>query len=148
MINDRPGTPAELTPHLNVALTWSGKRVFDVGKPGRPSIRLDSDSQDGPSPPEALLCALAGCTAVDVLDILEKRRTPATSLDINVIAERKDATPRRISKVHLAYTIVGPGVERVHAERAIELAVTKYCTVRDTLDPEMPVHWSLELREA
>ena len=50
-----------------------------------------------------------------------------------------------MTKVHLAYRITGSAVEREHAMRAIELAVTKYCSVRDSLDPEMPVTWSLEL---
>ena len=43
------------------------------------------------------------------------------------------------------YDVDPSGIERVHAERAIELAVTKYCSVRDSLDPNLPVEWSLEL---
>jgi len=45
----------------------------------------------------------------------------------------------------LAYRIAGEGIERVHAERAIELAVTKYCSVRDSLNPDIPINWTLEL---
>ena len=48
-------------------------------------------------------------------------------------------------KVHLAYRITGGGVEHDHALRAIDLAVTKYCSVRDSLDPELPVTWSLDI---
>jgi putative redox protein len=48
-------------------------------------------------------------------------------------------------RIHLAYRMRGAGVERAHAERAIELAITKYCSVRDSLDPAIPVEWSLEL---
>jgi putative redox protein len=77
--------------------------------------------------------------------ILQKRRTPVESFEMDVIAERAEGTPRRLMKAHLAYRIRGRGIEREHALHAIELAVTKYCTVRDTLDPEMPVTWSLEL---
>ena len=77
--------------------------------------------------------------------ILEKRRTPIAALEMEVIAERAPESPRRLTKVHLAYRITGPGIERSHAERAIEKGVTKYCTVRDTLDPDMPVTWSLDL---
>jgi putative redox protein len=91
------------------------------------------------------VCALATCTAVDVVLILEKRRTPVRSLDMDVVAERAAEIPRRLLKVHLSYRIRGPGIERDHALNAIELAVTKYCTVRDTLDPAMPVTWSLDL---
>ena len=66
-------------------------------------------------------------------------------MEMDVIAERKDGTPRRLLKAHLGYRITGNGIERVHAESAIAKAVTKYCTVRDTLDPDMPITWSLEL---
>ncbi len=147
MINDRPGSASELRADLTIGVQWKGERLFDAGRAGAPTIRIDGDSNDGPSPPETLLSALATCTAVDVVDILKKRRTPPTTLDIDVIAERKDGTPRRVTKVHLGYRIVGTGIDRAQAERAIELAVTKYCTVRDSMDPDMPVTWSLDLRD-
>ena len=53
--------------------------------------------------------------------------------------------PRPLTHARLVYKIRGPGIERVHAERAIELAVNKYCSVRDSLDPNVPVEWALEL---
>ncbi|MEY4609594.1 MAG: hypothetical protein RL625_1811, partial [Gemmatimonadota bacterium] len=89
--------------------------------------------------------ALASCTGVDIVDILEKRRTPVASLDIAVTGQRADATPARLIAVELRYRIGGAGIERAHAERAIELAVTKYCSVRDSLDPNLPITWTLEL---
>lgn len=147
MINDKPGSAADIRADMLVDVTWLGEHRFDAGRPGGPTIRIDADSKESTSPPEALLSALASCTAVDVVDILTKRRTVPTSVDIAVTAERRETPPRRITKAHLAYTIVGGGVDRAHAERAIELAVTKYCTVRESLDPEMPVTWSLELTD-
>ena len=146
MKNDRPGTIEEVRGDLRVGVRWTGGLAFEAGGKGdRPQLRICGHSRDGQSPPEALLCALATCTAIDVVLILEKRRTPVASLEMEVIAERAAESPRRLTKVHLAYRIAGPGIERAHAERAIEKGVTKYCTVRDTLDPEMPVTWSLEL---
>jgi putative redox protein len=67
------------------------------------------------------------------------------TLDVKVTAERKSEVPRRVLRAHLAYTISGAGIDHTQTMRAIELAVTRYCTVRDTMDPEMPVTWSLEL---
>ena len=145
MKRDGPGSADTVRADLKVGVRWTGAVGFEAGPAGRPMLRIDGDSKDAPSPPETLLCALATCTAVDVVLILEKRRTPVASLEMDVIAERADATPRRLTKAHLAYRISGAGVERAHALRAIELAVTKYCTVRDTLDPDMPVTWSLSL---
>ena len=143
--NDRPGSPDEVRADLRIGVRWTGGVQFDAGVTGGPLLHIDGNSQQGQSPPETLLCALATCTAVDVVLILQKRRTPIEALELEVTAERKDETPRRLVKAHLAYRIAGTGIERVHAERAIEKAVTKYCTVRDTLDPDMPVTWSLEL---
>jgi putative redox protein len=145
VIHDRPGSADALRADLKIGVRWTGGLGFDAGPDGRTTLHIDGDSKRAPSPPETLLCALATCTAVDVVLILEKRRTPVQSLAMDVVAERAEGTPRRLVKAHLGYRITGKGIERDHALRAIELAVTKYCTVRDTLDPDMPVTWSLEL---
>jgi len=133
------GRPSE------VSLKWVSEHNFDVRRPGRPAARLDGDGITGPSPVDALLGALASCTAVDVVDILAKRRTPVEFLEIDVVAKRVDTIPRRLEHVTLNYRIGGGGIERVHAERAVELAVTKYCSVRDSLRPDVPVEWTIEL---
>ena len=112
-------------------------------------MRLDGSGADrAQRPSTALLSALAACTAVDVVDILAKRRTPVESLDDRRRRPtRFDGTPGRLTRVRSCITLRGAGIERVHAERAIELAVTKYCSVRDSLDPATPVTWRLELAE-
>lgn len=136
-------------PPSTVRVTWDSDHRFDgVRQSGGPSIHMDSSGVTGPSPVDTLLCALGGCTGVDIVDILEKRRTPVESLVIDVIGDRFNGVPGRVTKVTIAYTITGAGIERVHAERAIELAITKYCSVRDTLDPNMPVEWTLLLNGA
>jgi putative redox protein len=130
-----------------VRLNWAGEHRFDAGRVGKPSVRIDASAETGPSPVDALLIALGSCTAVDVVDILAKRRTPVESMSIEVVGTRMDAPqpPRPLTHARLVYKIRGPGIERVHAERAIELAVNKYCSVRDSLDPNVPVEWALEL---
>ena len=131
-----------------VQVRWDGDHRFDAGRPGSPhTIRLDASAATGPGPVDALLCALAACTGVDVVDILAKRRTPVREFSMEVTGERADATPARLTAVAIAYRIRGAGIERPHAERAIELAVTKYCSVRDSLDPNLPVTWTLDLGE-
>jgi putative redox protein len=126
-------------------LTWRGEHRFDVGRPNGPTFQLDASGQTAPSPVDALLGALAGCISVDIVDILAKRRTPVTSLTIDVIGTRADTTPRYLTHASLAITITGDGIERVHTERAIDLAVTKYCSVRDSLRDDLVVDWTLTL---
>lgn len=138
------GTPKKRTNH--VVVRWDGDHRFDASRLGSErTIRIDSDAVTGPGPVDTLLSALASCTAVDVVDILEKRRTPVQGLTIEVSGDRAEAIPARLTRVVLNYRMRGAGIERVHAERAIELAVTKYCSVRDSLDPALPVEWTLTL---
>ena len=126
-------------------MTWAGGERFDAGRPGGPTLRLDGTGVTGQSPVDAVLSALASCTAVDVVEILAKRRTPVASLAVDAVGERADAVPARFTRITLHYRIAGAGIEHAHAERAIELAVTKYCSVRSSLDPNMPVEWTVEV---
>lgn len=138
-----PGLAVGITNHVQV--TWQGEHRFDAGRPGGPTIRVDASAKTGPGPVDTLLSALASCTAVDIVDILAKRRTPVESLAIDVKGARSDGTPRRVIGIMLTYNLTGAGIDRAQAERAIELSVTKYCSVRDSLDPNMPVRWQLVL---
>jgi putative redox protein len=108
-------------------------------------MRIDASGKTGQSPVDTLLSALATCTASDVVDILEKRRTPIESLRIDVVGERVDTVPRRFKHITLTFHISGEGIEREHAERAIDLSVNKYCSVRDSLSRDVVVDWQLDL---
>jgi putative redox protein len=132
-------------PPSRVRVNWAGDHLFDTGRPGGPIARIDGDGKTAQSPPDALLSALASCVSVDVVDILEKRRTPVSSLQVDVVGERVDTTPRRFHHITLNFAIRGKGIERVHAERAVELAVTRYCSVRDSLAADMKVDWTIDL---
>lgn len=144
-MSDDTGTTVPAKRQNHVRATWLGEHRFDSGRPGGPQSRIDASAREGQSPVDTLLSALATCTAVDVVDILAKRRTPVSSLDVDVVGDRFDGIPARLTSVHLTYRITGDGIEHVHAERAAALAVTKYCSVRDSLDPAMPVTWSVEI---
>jgi putative redox protein len=128
-----------------VLVAWKGEHLFEAGREGRPMVLLDGDGNAGPTPPDSLLIALASCVSVDVVDILAKRRTPIESYDVEVLGERVDSIPRRFRHITLNITMNGAGIERPHAERAIDLALNKYCSVKDTLDPSLPIDWKLTL---
>jgi putative redox protein len=102
-------------------------------------VRLDTSGVTGPGPVDTLMCALCTCTAEDVLSILEKRRTPVTALRIEGQGIRADDVPARVISIQLTYHIEGEGVEPEQAKRAAQLAVEKYCSVRSTLDPALPI---------
>lgn len=128
-------------------INWKGEHRFDTSRPNGPVSRIDGSGESGQSPVDALLSALAACAAIDVVDILAKRRTPAKTLDVEASGQRVETIPRHYKQIKLHFRITGDGIERDQAQRAIELAVTKYCSVRSSLDPAIPIEWDLELLE-
>jgi putative redox protein len=80
-----------------------------------------------------------------VVSILQKQRTPPTALRVSVEAHRVHSTPRRLSSAVLHFVITAPGATQAKVARAVELAVTKYCSVRSSLMPSVPVTWTIEL---
>ena len=140
----RAPAPAAVKPSL-IHVEWVGGHRFDAGRPNGPMARIDGDGEAGQSPPEALLSALATCVSYDVVDILAKQRTPVESLEIDVVGERVDTVPRRYKNITLNFRIAGKGIEKDKALRAIELAATKYCSVRDSLRDDIMVAWTVEI---
>lgn len=122
-----------------VEVTWMGEHRFDTGRPGGPTSRLDGEGITGQSPVDALLSALAACSAVDVVDIMVKRRTPVDRLRVEARGERREELPRRITKVELRYIVDGAGIDVTQVERAIALSHEKYCSVAATLAPDLEV---------
>ena len=123
---------------------WRREHRFDAGPDGR-TAAVDADSKTAPGPVETLLNALATCSAVDVLDVLAKRRTPAERLVVNVAATRRAEAPRRVERLDLEFVIDGAGILVEHAERAIQLSFEKYCTVAASLAPDIVAETTLVL---
>lgn len=126
-------------------VSWAKDSTFSATAGGGGTMVLDGESVAGQSPPEALLSALAACTAVDVVEILKKRRTPVQRLTIRTEGRRARAMPPRFVAIALTYEIDGTGITRDHAERAIDLAVNRYCTVKDSLAKDIVFTWRLVL---
>src|SRR5436190_8383192 len=126
-----------------IHVEWVGGHRFDAGRPNGPTARIDGEGETGQSPPETLLTALATCVSYDVIDILAKQRTPLESLQIDVVGERVDTIPRRYKHVTLNFRISGKGIEKEQALKAIELSTNRYCSVRESLRPDLQVDWTV-----
>lgn len=105
---------------------------------------VDGDRSAAPSPVDTLLVGLAACSAIDVVEILAKRRTPAGSLSVRCDFSRADTPPRRLTQVHLRFE-VETASERAHVENAVDLSIRKYCSVASSLAPDTELTWSVEL---
>ncbi|MEX0908857.1 MAG: OsmC family protein [Gemmatimonadaceae bacterium] len=144
--NSAPPAATNTTqPPATVTVTWDGDQRFGAGRPDRETIHLDGRGATGPSPVDALLGSIAACAGIDVAEILAKRRTPASSMRIEAIGERVTTIPKRLKHVTLHFQIEGAGIDRENAERAIELSINKYCSVRSSLREDVPVEWTLEM---
>jgi putative redox protein len=140
-------THAKLLPHPTIEVHWLGASEFEAHRAGGPKLHIDGDSKAAPSPFDTLLAAIATCAATDVVSILAKQRTPVKALRVAVEAQRIDATPRRLASAVLHFSIAAPGTTRAKAQRAVELSVTKYCSVRSSLLAGIAVTWTMALEE-
>jgi putative redox protein len=102
------------------------------------TIVMDADDVSGGTnagfrPMELLLVGLGGCSGMDVISILRKKRQRVSGLEVNVQGERADSYPKIYKTVHIEYIVKGTGIEQEAVERAIHLSVDKYCSVGATL---------------
>ena len=134
------------TPHASpIQVEWAGGSLFDASRPDGPKVRIDADAQTGPGPFDMLLAAIAACAATDVVEISRKQRTPLSALSVRVEATRVSEVPRRLAAAVLHFTLKGEGISPEKAARAVELSVTKYCSVRSSLIADAPVTWTIEI---
>jgi len=124
-----------------VRLRWTGSGLaFEGGPDDGVQVAIDGDGKLGQTPTQALLMALAGCMAIDVVMILQKSRVQLDGLEIEAVGERADMVPARFVAIRLVCDVKGPGPEdRGKVDRAVELSRDRYCSVLHTLDPEMEV---------
>jgi putative redox protein len=131
---------------MKTSLTWkkTGLQFESTDEKGN-TVVLDGNSEIGSSPMTMLLHALAGCTAADVVSILEKMQQPVSGLLVGVDAERapEGTWPRPWAKMHLTYEVQGD-VQREKALRAIELSMEKYCSVSAMLGEVAEITWELK----
>lgn len=123
-----------------VAFAAGGGSGGELTVDGAPAIGGEGR---GMRPMELLLSALAGCAAMDVVHILRKQKQPLESLTIEVEGSRADAVPAVYTAIHLRFTI-GGAVHEGKMNRAVQLSVEKYCSVRASLDPAIAVTWEAQ----
>ena len=118
---------------MKARVQWLEGRTF-VGESGSGhAVVMDGAPESGGRnlgirPMEMLLIGLAGCTAFDVVHILEKGREAVTSCDIEVSAEREATDPKVFTAIHLTYKLKGRKLKEAAVERAIKLSAEKYCS--------------------
>lgn len=127
---------------------WLQNKQFVGIDSSRHSVVLsaqDDHNGVGCKPSDMLLVALASCTAVDVVEILAKKRTPLTNLEIEVKGEQDSDPPWAFRKIHLSYCLQGSGLTPASVEQAIRLSEEKYCSVAATVRGVAEITWDYHL---
>lgn len=111
------------------------------------TIETSHDRASAPTPMELLLIALGGCTAVDVISILQKKREQVTDYKVEVRGHRRDQHPRSFKRMEVRHIITGKNISAKSVAQAIELSEGKYCSVAATLRPSAEIVSSYEIIE-
>lgn len=114
------------------------------------SVVMDSPlgENTGMRPAELLMIALAGCTAMDVISILQKKRQKVVDFEVKITGQRRADHPRAWTHMHIECIVRGKGVDQAAVERAVELSTTKYCPVHATLKGKVEITHSIKIEEA
>ncbi len=132
---------------------WKGVMVFESTPPSGNRLVMDISVEEGgtntgPTPVEALLSAIAGCSAVDVVMILQKKKQILTSYRVEIDGERGPigVYPRPFVSVTMRHIVSGENLDPAAVARAVQLSDEKYCTVLATVRsaPAVTSEWAIE----
>lgn len=126
---------------MDAKVTWDRDlRFVGMADSGYP-VKLDSASgpESGAGPVELTTIALAGCTAMDVISILNKKQQRVSNFEVRVHADRSNDYPKVITRAALEYVITGHDIDEAAVRRAIELSVKQYCPVHAMLSKAFPI---------
>jgi putative redox protein len=130
---------------MQANVTWKQEMAFDALSHNGHSITFDGDTAHahGVSPMEAVLMALCGCTAIDVISILKKKREPFAGLTVSAVAEQATQSPRVFTQVKLIYRVSGTVTHKA-MEDAVRLSEAKYCSVAAMVSKTATIEFEIE----
>lgn len=114
------------------------------------AIVMDGDPEvgghdTGLRPTELLLVALGGCSGMDVISILTKKRQEVTGLEITLKGDRPDQHPKKFTAINLEFVVKGKNLSEEAVKRAIDLSMNKYCSVKFTLEGTAKISFSYKI---
>ena len=122
---------------------WQHDQVYTATSDNGHTLTLDTTRVEGPTPMECVLMSLCGCTAVDVISILGKKREPFTGLTVSATAEKAKDWPSVFTNIELVYRVAGT-VNHKSMEDAVRLSKEKYCSVSAMLEKTAKITFTIE----
>lgn len=131
-------------------VTWKGDMSFEAETESDHKVWMDMAEKSGghdkgPRPGELVLVSLAGCTAVDVVIILKKLREQLDDLEVIVNSEKVDKHPRVYKKIEIEFRLKGKNLKEENVEKAIQLSLDKYCSVKTMLEKTAEISYSYDI---
>lgn len=123
---------------------WKQEHAF-TSQLGHNSIEIDGSRKNGFGPKALLLSAVAGCSGIDVVDILEKMRVELKGLEIEVEAGQTEEHPKVYTDIYITYKVKTDPANEEKVRKAIDLSLEKYCGVSAMLKKNSPLHYKLEI---
>ena len=112
---------------------------------GKNEIKIDGKREDGFGAKALVLSAIAACSGIDIVDILQKMRVKFSDLEIETEAEQTEDHPRVFKDIYVIYKIKTGQENREKVKKAIELSLDKYCGVSAMLKKNSPIHFKLQI---
>ncbi len=133
---------------MDAKVSWRQALAFVGTATGGHPVQMDSTAgEDAVTPVEMIAISLAGCTAMDVISILGKKRQKVTGLEVTFHGDRAGDHPKVFTRALVTYVVTGLGVDEDALRRAIELSVTKYCSVHAMLGKAFSIESRYEIYE-
>jgi putative redox protein len=130
---------------MTTETTWKGELLFETTQENHGKVIMDGNRTAGISPKALLLAGLSGCSAVDVVEILQKMRVPFESLTVTAAADQTEEHPRVFTDISLVYRLKASAEDREKIVKAIELSMEKYCGVAAMLRKNSAIQYKLVL---
>lgn len=128
---------------MKTTTIWKSGHAFDSFKE---NAKIEIDAKGGFNPKALLLSGLAGCTGVDVVDILEKMRVPFADLKIEVETEQTAEPPKVFKDIHIHYIVTTAEENREKVKKAIDLSLDKYCGVSAMLKKNSKIDYTITIQ--
>lgn len=137
---------------MEAKVTWQKRLTFTGSADTGFAVPLGAETgvggdEDGFRPMELIATGLAGCTAMDVISILQKKRQDVTAFEVQVHANRSEEHPKVFTSAEIEYILAGHGLDEAALLRAIELSATRYCPAQAMFDKIFPITLKYQLFE-
>ena len=137
---------------MDAKVVWKQKMTFEGTSDSGFKVPLGTvpavgGDDDGFRPLELLAIGLAGCTAMDVISILTKKKQAVRDFEVKVHAERAEEHPKVFTHLTIEYVVSGQNIDRSAVERAVELSETKYCPAQAMFKKIVPIDLMITINE-